>query len=301
MTHIKPADISVVVQGAVNAKLTPVCLRSIRKHLPGAEIILSTWQGTDVSNLDYDKLVLNDDPGDSGFRDVAKNPDNTNRQITSTINGLKQATRKYAVKLRTDFEVTGTGFLKFFDCKYKRRFLSRRFRLFEHRVLILYNFFDYPFSVADFFMFGLTKDLIKMWDIPLVSPEESMWMLNHTPTNPGIYPTRIQSSLRYFPEMHIGINCMKKCQPNIMDLLPDYTASCKKADILNEKFIMNNFITASIKDGIGIQPLKEQLQVLNEYSSFSSFVLQYQKYFSFINAITENISPKAPLLSRKNS
>ena len=55
-------DISVVVQGAIDKKLTPICLKSIRKYLPGAEIILSTWEGSDVENLDFDTIVLNHDP-----------------------------------------------------------------------------------------------------------------------------------------------------------------------------------------------------------------------------------------------
>ena len=41
-------DISVVVQGAIDQINTPKCLRSIRKRLPGAEIILSTWEGSPI-------------------------------------------------------------------------------------------------------------------------------------------------------------------------------------------------------------------------------------------------------------
>ena len=63
MSKIKSKDISVVVQGAINSEVTPKCLESIRKYLPEAEIILSTWEGSDVVGLDYDKLVLNKDPG----------------------------------------------------------------------------------------------------------------------------------------------------------------------------------------------------------------------------------------------
>ena len=37
---MKSNDITVVVQGAIDRKLTPKCLKSIRKHLPDAEIIL---------------------------------------------------------------------------------------------------------------------------------------------------------------------------------------------------------------------------------------------------------------------
>ena len=54
---INPKDVSVVVQGAVDAKHTPRCLASIRKYLPGAYIILSTWEGQKVEGLDCDKVV----------------------------------------------------------------------------------------------------------------------------------------------------------------------------------------------------------------------------------------------------
>ena len=41
---IKSEDISVVVQGAIDKVNTPKCLESIRKVLPRAEIVLSTWE-----------------------------------------------------------------------------------------------------------------------------------------------------------------------------------------------------------------------------------------------------------------
>ena len=45
---INSKDISVVVQGAIDKENTPKCLESIRKYLPDAEIILSTWEGSEV-------------------------------------------------------------------------------------------------------------------------------------------------------------------------------------------------------------------------------------------------------------
>ena len=63
---IETKDIAVVVQGAIDKENTPKCLMSIRKFLPDAEIILSTWEDSDVAGLDYDNLLLNKDPG--GYR-----------------------------------------------------------------------------------------------------------------------------------------------------------------------------------------------------------------------------------------
>ena len=101
-------DISVVVQGPIHTQdnLTKRVLESVRTHLPDAELILSTWKGSQIDGLDCDVLLLNDDPG-------AINGYNVNRQIVSTRNGLQKATRTYAVKLRTDMQLTGTGFIDF--------------------------------------------------------------------------------------------------------------------------------------------------------------------------------------------
>jgi hypothetical protein len=62
-------DITVVVQGPVQALpdrdqdegITQLCLRSVRELLPGARIILSTWDQQDLDGLDYDELVINTD------------------------------------------------------------------------------------------------------------------------------------------------------------------------------------------------------------------------------------------------
>lgn len=66
---IDTKDISVVVQGAVGG-YTPVCLASVRKHLPESEIVLSTWKGSNVEGLDYDVLVLSDDPGGFDYLNI---------------------------------------------------------------------------------------------------------------------------------------------------------------------------------------------------------------------------------------
>ena len=107
-------DISVVVQGVIDPIFTPICLNSIRKHLPEAEIILSTWKGETIKNLDYDILILNDDPGAFIYTSTNK-VQNQNRQIVSTRNGILNASRKYVLKIRTDMQILGTKFLTFWN------------------------------------------------------------------------------------------------------------------------------------------------------------------------------------------
>ncbi len=133
---ITSRDISVVVQGPIHKTRTKKCLQSIRKNLPEAEIILSTWKGSDISSFErlYDILVENEDPGNALLRENAgkKLYNNLNRQLLSTQEGLKKASRKYAMKLRSDMILADNRFLNSFDRFQKR---SENYVLFKHKIL----------------------------------------------------------------------------------------------------------------------------------------------------------------------
>src|SRR5690242_7841279 len=103
---VAPQDISFVIQGPVRAELADN-VGSIRALFPGAEIVLSTWQGKEP-DVEVDHVVVNQDPGATLWRDN----ENTSRQIVSTRNGLLSASRPYAVKMRSDCVVTGDGFVR---------------------------------------------------------------------------------------------------------------------------------------------------------------------------------------------
>ena len=113
--RIKPEEISIVVQGPI-MPYTANCLAGTRRVLPDSEIVLSTWKDSDVSGLDYDKVVFSDDPGgDKLFLENDQLLNNVNRQIISAYSGIKAATRKYVIKMRTDFEIVSDGFLSCFE------------------------------------------------------------------------------------------------------------------------------------------------------------------------------------------
>ena len=173
--HLK--DISVVVQGAISKEFSRNALKSVRKHLPDAEIILSTWIGSDVAGLDYDELVENEDPGAEVLHEQWGQKHNLNRQIVSTKNGIKRATRQYVLKIRTDIALTGNGFLEYFD-KFQKR--NDYCKCLEKRVITCQYYARLahvlPFHPGDWVFFGLRDDVLKIWDIPLApEPETTKW------------------------------------------------------------------------------------------------------------------------------
>jgi hypothetical protein len=179
---IRNEDISVVVQGPVQSRpdrpqdegITRHCLRSVRQFLPGARLILSTWPGQDLDGLDFDDLVINEDPGRNivGYdRGGAPRYENTNRQIVSTAGGLRRVQTRYAMKLRADNFLTGDGF-KALQQRYPARAAS--WQWFRERVVVTntlarryYRGRRVAFFLSDFFAFGLTDDVRNLWDLPL--------------------------------------------------------------------------------------------------------------------------------------
>jgi hypothetical protein len=180
---VSNADITVVVQGPVQTfrdreqeeGITQKCLESVRRHLPGAHIVLSTWPEQDLEGLDYDELVISPDPGPN-IRYFKANGEpqlfNNNRQIVSTKEGLKRVRTPYAIKLRSDNFLTSTNFVEL-QSRYPAR--SENFRFLQERVVVSNVFtrkyakgFPVAHHLSDFFYFGRTEDLISLWDLDLL-------------------------------------------------------------------------------------------------------------------------------------
>lgn len=216
---IDSKDISVIVQGAINTEYTQRCIISIRKYLPNAEIILSTWE--DANTIQYedlcDVIIKNKDPGASVFTFDNKKQ-NQNRQIFSTINGLKKSSRKYSLKLRSDMEIKGTIFLSYFA---KYPFRNEKYKILKERVLINnlytrnpYSNLPYLFHPSDWVMFGLTEDLINIWDIPLAKePDFSQYLKLNEPIN-NLIDTKYCFT-KYHAEQYIWISFLRKNHINI--------------------------------------------------------------------------------------
>ena len=286
---INTKDISVVVQGAIHPKYTQKCLRSIRKYLPGATIILSTWEGSNDEGLDYDKLLLNKDPGTSGYREnVYKNksgtktPNNVNRQIVSTLQGLKEVKTKYAMKIRTDFYLKGNKFLKYFFTlqDYDKNY---ELKLFDKKIIAYLtmpkNSAQLPYYISDHSFFGQTDDLLKLWDIPLQTEETSLYFEHNHPVSIDIYNTYDGGSSRFDPERYIVLNAIYKKDRTIFDRIIDWT-DVRNNNLENGyEFIANNFIVLDNRQ-FKLYAGKEYLKCLKDFRVFEFYLEMYMRYCS---------------------
>lgn len=180
---IESKNISVIVQGLVvgatdvdgEKRFTERCLNSVRKYLPDAQIIFSTWERCNTDNLNCDVLIKGVEPEDifMSFSDGTLKLMTVNNQIISTQNGLKASDRPYALKIRSDILLNGTSFIKYFE-KYNKNNDSQ---FLKKRVVTLPTYnprkgAKFLFDPSDWIFFGLTEDIKNIFNIPIMKEDD---------------------------------------------------------------------------------------------------------------------------------
>jgi len=262
----------VVVQGPIapggleTPHSTAAVLASVRRVLPEAELILSTWLNENVTGLNPDKLVQPIDPGPQimdATGTVGRKFNNVNRQIVSTLAGLRLATRPWAVKLRSDTYLANDGFRRLIDEESPR---DENWKIFSRRVVACdigcLNPRQVPalFHVSDLFLAGQTNDLRKLWDIPLApEPETSQWLVGKT--RPWVVWTPDGFFTRYTPEQYIWMTCLRG-QGQAFELAHPGDAPPRLA-WQSERLFLNNFRPSATRDlGIVFPPRLDEMRTL---------------------------------------
>lgn len=237
-------DISVVIQGPVKREYITQCVDSIKRLLPESEIILSCWEGEDISEIIVNKIILNKDPGTDIQNKHSGIMNNINRQIVSTIAGIEQATGKFVLKMRTDICLLGTEFLQEYDGYPKR---TDEMRYFNNRLMICSYYsrnpriIDVPYHYSDWICFGLKEDVKKFYNVPLQDKQEAQWFLEHEKRT-KLYKNYL---CRYGAEQHLSLYGVKRVRDIQCD---NYYDNSKPNIIGTEEYLVNNFIIFDYKD-----------------------------------------------------
>ncbi len=180
MEPVDPQAVSVVVAGSTRpgdpgrpAFDLRDGLAALRRHLPGAELILSTWRGEAPAGEPGLLAIEQDMP--PAMIDANGAPNNLIRQIAAVRAGLAAATRPHVLKLRPDLVLRGRALLHLADTPAAR---AHPLRLFGRRItltsLVTRDPVRHPmlFHPSDMVQFGCARDIRDYWDHP---PRPEPW------------------------------------------------------------------------------------------------------------------------------
>lgn len=246
------SEISVVVQGPVTRYgdgdlfHTARMLDEVRRVLPGAQIVVSTWENSDLSDIVADVIIQTPDPGGITFEIGSKKPNNINRMLLSTKRGIEAANGRYILKLRSDMMPTSARFLYLWD---KISKAPKYWPLFDRSVLAypIYSLLfedcgrrmPKPFHVSDWAFFGLASDVRALFSVPLVDePEFSRFFDNH---DAHAFDTAPLVRWRFSPEQYLFYAALRTKHPELPPLAhkQDYNPANVAA---SEKAIFSNFL-----------------------------------------------------------
>jgi hypothetical protein len=279
---VASSDISFVVQGNVDRKcvegvgITERVLRSIREHYPGAEIVLSTWEGTKVDRLDFDTIVFSKDPGPT---ETHSKPLNVNRQIISSYNGILAAERPWVLKTRSDLEFYRPGY---FDYLNKFVQFDERWKFFDTKVTVTTAtskdprlWYHMPFHICDWTWGGKREDVEQVFDCEPY-PQEFIgyhW-LKQVPKPFGF--SRAMMDRRYYAESYLWFSLLSKHYDfefqHAFDISDDLIA-------IHEKILVSNLVMLDASD-LGFHSLKVAIPPgFNRFTAYrsSGFIRLYNQ------------------------
>lgn len=256
--RISQSEVSIIIQGGIlnsSRELDVDFLFNLNltlKNFPQAEIIVSTWAADNVieDNLRISypgiRFLFNEDVGA-----IAKNVDglnvvsNVNRMLVSSLNGLRCASKKYSIKMRTDSYLYNDNIISCLsDYFLKNKFLSvenvlrqEQYTVFSRHLINCNLFARNPYShlpflyhPGDIMVAGLTQDVLSFFDIPLA--DESIF--KHCKSIMNV------CYMRFAPEQYLWVKNLERSIPGF-EFLGNFSKNSVDLQ-LSEKMYLNNFL-----------------------------------------------------------
>jgi len=181
---IDSSRISVVIQGLTHYVegddncLFYQCVNSIKKYLPDAEIIVSTWEGQACDESVVDRVIYGKEPEGLKVSENLTRQWNFNKMVVSTINGLNAINRQYALKIRSDLKLNGLEIFKITK-KVGVSDAILQYKIFKEPINVTNIYIKKPlsyhhflFHLSDITQFGRVDLLQDLWNREIFTREE---------------------------------------------------------------------------------------------------------------------------------
>lgn len=278
----EPGVLSIVVQGGLlsgNVADTASHCRHWRELFPAAQIILSI-SSTDLladvrpgvtTTLDLARSFRDNLQLRSALQVIAETcervviaesalplpplksdldrPNNINFQIAAAKAGLRHASGRYTLRVRSDLVFADRDFVE----QYREGSLCPRGEgaAFAQRVLVSslytlnpFTFERMPLHISDWFHFGLTEDIRGIWAVAPMTYADATYYQTH-PHHPGSSVDERLLLCRVADEQHVLYHRFKQAHPNLtLDYHNDRSSIDLCVDILADDFMICDLVRA---------------------------------------------------------
>lgn len=235
---------AVILQGPLCEKdnFTVETVKYYARTMPDALLIVSTWENSDINIINSIKelgacVVLSKTPEFTGRGNI-------NYQVVSTRAGIEEAKRRgmqYVMKTRTDQRICSPDFLNYCFSLLKTFPVGDEFAYLNQQQRIIvgqgsgFGSMFIPFFISDFFYFGKTDTLLKLFSIEMQKINQTTKERFETHNTHKIGRTIAEYYAYRAPEIAL-----------IKNYISDNGKRNIKSDVKTYwKFVKNNLITVS--------------------------------------------------------
>ena len=296
LIELDGSNLSIVIQGALNSrKETDQVINSYKSLLPNAEIIISTWPAFKKFASDCSKLVISNDPGSIDVSAIGgRQHNNFNRQLLSSKEGVKSASKLFTLKVRSDLVLLNNKIIKSYnDILLQSIELNESY--FKDKPLIVISnesskkpsLFPAYLHFCDWFMLSKTQEIKKLFDMPLVSREDILF--NEADNIPNIYEKLKIPKEKWSAETYMWVNYLKNYHH--FSMTNEFHCSDDIKNIHNE-FISDSLIILDLKRS-GLRTLKN---IYNSRRFFKyNFEYSYEDWLLISSRVHKNVFKKLSL------
>lgn len=230
-------EMDIVLQGGPISQFTVEIAKSYAELAWVKTIIVSCWESCSDLNFNNSKvkIVKTKDIPDGGIT-------NRNRQIVSTLNGLKQVKTEFSAKFRTDQEISLDSMNEMYEFYQEHKERKRTFTNNEvkpyNRICVASIFKEFPFHPRDHWFWGNTKDLIDLFSIPLELGQKLPKNVHRIENWLSIVRSEVYISQFYCAKFDSRV---KKMIENPLEYLVDRAPNIKKAFKLSKELMDDIF------------------------------------------------------------
>ena len=225
-------------------------IKILKSVFKGAKILVSTWEGENQFKINKKNIIFNKDPGFVKDDHIGSSTpgSNINRQIVSVKKAINKINTKYTLKIRADCFFKKNTIVKINTNKFIR---DNKYKFFNKRIVIsstgtfhqsvtsiLYNY-------SDWYNFGLTKDLKKLWNVPIVKKDQINYFSKYPNNKKNILGKNWD--LKYTAEQNIYYKSIKNKIRYKINHAHDFD---NQKLLVANKFLINNFYLTDV-DTVG--------------------------------------------------